>query len=43
MNVDADAAVAVGSGRLPATGTPRKSSAEDAEDRDAVEDVLGRG
>jgi DNA-binding protein YbaB len=43
MTVDADAAAAVGSGRLPVTGAPPSASAEDDEDRDAVEDVLGRG
>jgi DNA-binding protein YbaB len=43
MTADADAVVAVGSGRLPVTGTPPSASAEDDEDRDAVEDVLDRG
>ena len=43
MTVDADAAVAVGSGRLPVTGAPPSASAEDDEDGDAVEDVLGHG
>jgi DNA-binding protein YbaB len=41
MAVDADAAVAVGSGRLPTTGSPPGASADD--DGDAVEDVIGRG
>jgi len=43
MTVDADAAVAVGSGRLPVTSAPPSASAEDDDDRDAVEDVLGHG
>ena len=42
MTADADAAVAVGGGRLPATGTQSDAPAED-DDRDAVEDVLGHG
>ena len=42
MTVDADAAVIVGSGRLPATNAPPSPMAED-DDRDAVEDVLGHG
>jgi DNA-binding protein YbaB len=41
MTVDADAAVVVGSGRLPATGVPPSATAED--DSDAVEDVFGHG
>ena len=42
MTVDADAAVAVGGGRLPATGMHSGAPVED-DDRDAVEDVLGHG
>jgi DNA-binding protein YbaB len=40
--VDADAVVAVGGGRLPATAARPTAAVED-DDADAVEDVLGRG
>jgi DNA-binding protein YbaB len=42
MTVGADAAAAVGSGRLPTTSAPPSAMAED-DDSDAVEDVLGHG
>ena len=42
MTVDADAAVVVGSGRLPTTNPPPSAMAEN-DDSDAVEDVLGHG